>query len=201
MSGGPPYLEGKLLSVSNLYSEDGGPTSTGEAQANAVLEKIKLCDVADNTVALVFDTTSSNTGRHRGATVRILKSLDRPLFFLGCRHHVSELFIKACWYCLFEADLSPDCQFFVSIKEDWASLDTRSEAVITILDMDTPGKQEAIAFLKNLLTRKKKRNEMLVRDDYRELVECVLIWLWDTLPSGIFVPVIRQDFSVLGFIA
>ena len=83
VSGGPHYLEGKLLNVSKLFSEDGGPTSTGEAQANAVLEQIKLCDVADKIVALVFDTTSSNTGRRRGATVRILKSLSSPFFFLG----------------------------------------------------------------------------------------------------------------------
>ena len=180
-------MEGKLLNVSKLFSEDGSPTSTGEAQANAVLEQIKLWDVADNIVALVFDTTSSNTGRHIGATVRILKSLARPLFFLGCRHHISELIIKACWYCLFEADLSPDCQFFVSIKEGWADLDTGSETVITTLDTDTPGKEEAIAFLKNLLTRKNKRNEMLVRDDYRELAECTLILLGETLSSGKFV--------------
>jgi hypothetical protein len=96
---------------------------------------------------------------------------------------------------LFEADLSPDCPFFASIKEDWASLDICSEAVIIILDMDTPGKQEAIAFLKNLLTRKNKRKERLVRDDYREIA---LILLGDTLPSRKFI---RQDFAVLGFIA
>ena len=184
VSGSPHYIEGKLLGVAKLVDDDGNPTSTGEAQAGAVIDQLRQWGVADNIVALVFDTTASNTGKHRGATVRIEKFLARPVFYLGCRHHVSELVIKACWYSLFEADLSPDCQFFVRIKEEWPSFDTSSEAEITTLDMDTPGKERALEFLKMLLAMKNKRNEMLVRDDYRELAECAMIVLGELPPSG-----------------
>ena len=69
MSGSPYYLEGKILSASKLVDEDGNPTSTGEAQALAVLVQLKEWGVDKNIVALVFDTTSSNSGVHRGATV------------------------------------------------------------------------------------------------------------------------------------
>ena len=127
VSGAPHYLEGKILSVSKLMDEDGNPTSTGEAQAWAVQVEIKAWGLENAIVAVVFDTTASNTGKYRGATVRLQQFLGRPVFFLACRHHVSELIAKACWYCIFEADLSPDCKFFVDIKKDWANIDSCSE--------------------------------------------------------------------------
>ena len=61
---------------------------------------------------------------------------------------MSELVVKACWYCLFEADLSPECKFFADIKEEWGSLDTSSQADIITLDKDLQGRQEAVTFYK-----------------------------------------------------
>ena len=55
VSGAPYYLEGKLLSVSKLVDDNGRPTSTGEAQALAVLEQVKAWDVED------VDIAASNT--------------------------------------------------------------------------------------------------------------------------------------------
>ena len=63
-------------------------------------------------------------------------------------------------------------------------MDTKPGAEITILEIDTPGKRGAVEFLKDLLSRKNKRNEMLIRDDYRELAECALIVLGEIPPSG-----------------
>ena len=79
-------------------------------------------------MAFVFDTTSRNTGAQRGATVRLLKELGRPEFFFGCRPHISELIVKACWHSLFEIDLSPECKFFSDNKKERDSLYTSSEA-------------------------------------------------------------------------
>ena len=78
VSGSPHYLEGKILCVAKLMDEEGNPTSTGEAQADAVLGQVKAWSVEENIVALVFDTTASNTGVHRGATVRLQAALGRP---------------------------------------------------------------------------------------------------------------------------
>ena len=111
--------------------EEGNLTSTGEAQADAVLAQVKAWSVEENIVAMVYDTTASNTGVQRGATVRLQAALGRPVFFLACRHHMSKLVVKACWYCLFEADLSPECKFF---------------------DKDLQGRQEAVTCYKELLT-------------------------------------------------
>ena len=183
VSGAPRYLEGKSLSVAKLTDDEGKPTSTGEAQAEAVQSEITAWGVHDNIVAVVFDTTASNTGRHRGATVRLQKFLERPVFFLACRHHVSELIAKACWYCIFEADLTPDCKFFLEIKKDWDTIDTTSEANFKTLSLEIPGRTQALEFYRELLTLK-NRNYMLVRDDYRELAECAMLVLGETPPSG-----------------
>ena len=69
VSGAPHYLEGKILAICKLRDDEGNPTSTGEAQSDAAVEQIEAWEVKDNIVAEVFDTTSSNTGIHRGATV------------------------------------------------------------------------------------------------------------------------------------
>ena len=184
VSGSPFYLEGKILSVSKLMDEDGAHTSTGEAQALAVLVQLREWGVDKDIVGLVFDTTSSNSGVKKGATVRLQSVLGRPVFFLACRHHVTELIIKACWYCLFEADLSPDCQFFVDIREEWSNLDTSENARILTLPKRLQGRDEAVLFYRELLAKKNKRNEMAIRDDYRELAECALIVLGEIPPSG-----------------
>ena len=184
VSGSPHYLEGKLLSVTKLVDEDGQPTSTGEAQALAVLVQLREWGVDKNIMALVFDTTASNSGVHRGATVRLQSALDRPVFFLACRHHVSELIIKACWYSLFEDDLSPDCKFFADIKEQWSSLDTSGNAGFLTLPRRLHGREEAVIFLKEVLSKRNKRNEMAIRDDYAELAECALAVLGETPPRG-----------------
>ena len=184
VSGAPHYIEGKLLSVSKLVDQDGKPTSTGEAQASADLEQIKAWGVEDDIVAFVFDTTASNTGRWRGATVRLQKILGRHIFFLGCRHHISELIVKAVWYCIFEEDLCPDNKFFSDVRAEWSSLDTSPEAEFLTLDENTSGREEALLFYKEMLMRKNKRNELMIRDDYRELAECSVMLLGDVPPSG-----------------
>ena len=184
VSGAPHYIEGKILSVTKLTDDNGAPTSTGEAQASAVLQQIQDWQVNANIVAFVFDTTASNSGRVKGATVRLQKALARPILFLGCRHHISELIVKACWYTIFEADLSPDCKFFADIKSQWSSLDTSSEVSISTLELEESEKKESVEFYMELLVRRDKRNEMAIRDDYRELAECALVLLGEQPPSG-----------------
>ena len=92
VSGAPFFVEGKILSVTKLTNEDGNPTSTGEAQANAVLKNIEDWGVGEDIVAFVFDTTASNSGRVKGATVRLQKALGRPILFWG-----ADTMCQSCW--------------------------------------------------------------------------------------------------------
>ena len=46
------------------------PTSSGSAQANAVLETLQQWNVTHAVQGMWFDTISSNTSRHSGACVK-----------------------------------------------------------------------------------------------------------------------------------
>ena len=72
-------------------------SATGLQMMEATLELLELWKLTDRVVGLVFDTTSSNTGVHRGAAILLEQKLTeaRPgvsrILHLGCRHHVDEL--------------------------------------------------------------------------------------------------------------
>ena len=174
VSGSPSFLEGKLLSVSRLSS------STGEAQFEAVKEQVLLWDVRDNIRSFTFDTTSSNTGAHKGSCVRIEEWLGRPLMWYGCRHHVGEFMAKAAWYTLFEMDLKPTVGFFDQIKSSWDEID--KSAPIKTLEGDLFNKEVAIEFYKEVLKKQKRNGKLALRDDYRELVETSMVLLGE-VPS------------------
>ena len=63
----------KLLSVPKLGSD------TGYSMANAVNEALTEYDLDEKVVAMAFDTTASNTGRHAGACKLLEDMLGRKL--------------------------------------------------------------------------------------------------------------------------
>ena len=188
-SGAPDYIEGKLLSIPSLCDKDGDPTSTGLAQAEACWVEIEKYKLEDNLVGLTFDTTSSNTGCNRGAVKLLEEMLKRPLLHFGCRHHFPELMVKACWYVIFDEDLSPDNQWFVDFKKGWSDLDTSPTVAVRKLDQVIRSRQlrslktEAVKSYMHLLTHKNKKG-LLPRDDYKELAVLALVLLGEVPPGG-----------------
>ena len=75
-------------------------------------------------------------------------------------------------------------KFFSGIKDEWDNIDKSSNVDIITLDKDIQAREEALEFYMELLSRRNKRNEMAVRDDYHELAECAMILLEETPPSG-----------------
>ena len=77
------------------------------------MELIKTWGLTDNIVVLVFDTTASNSGINIGAAKLIEEKLDKKLFYLACRHHISEVkyeeipFIMFNFYNVKENTISP----------------------------------------------------------------------------------------------
>ena len=72
-------------------NEDGEATSTGLAQFEGAKELVQIWNVKNSIRGLVFDTTASNSGCKQGACKRMEAWLERPVFYLGCRHQVAEL--------------------------------------------------------------------------------------------------------------
>ena len=171
VSGAPHYLEGKLLDVSKLES------SSGLSQFEGVKEQVKIWDIKNQIRSFTFDTTGSNTGVKVGCCKRLQDWLGRPVLWLGCRHHIGELIAKAVWYTLFEEDLEPENKFFASIRKQWESIDTSPGATIRTLDGSLAMREEALQFYEKVIKARNDKNEILIRDDYREIVETAMMIL------------------------
>lgn len=78
-------------------------------------------------MALVFDTTASNSGVHKGAANLMEESLGRKLFYLACRHHILEL-VGAVWKLTFSEILGPDNKLFADFKVAWSEIDKQLPA-------------------------------------------------------------------------
>ena len=131
-------------------------------------------------VAFVFDTTGSNSGVDKGACVRVQKKMGRKILFLACRHHFHELIAKNTWYQIFPKDDSPHCKLFMDLKREWDSLNTSSEAEIQTVDLPAGEREALIEFYKEIYINGEK---VLLRHDYRELVEISLRLLGSQLPG------------------
>ena len=90
-------------------------------------EKIKkvLVDwgIAEKIIACGFDTTSSNTGVHKGCCVILQTLLAKQILWLACRHHIPELIIGAAFATLFGDTKSPEVTLFKVLKDSWDTLD------------------------------------------------------------------------------
>ena len=180
VSGAPCYTEGKIIDVVELTDEDGRPTSTGLAQAEAVFASIQDWGVADNIVAFNFDTTASNTGIHSGAAIRLNYLLDRPILYLACRHHVLDLLAKNTFHKIVGYDPSPDVAMFKRMKDLFPNIDTSG----SFMTFDLDNKQELIELFTNILTKFNVNGQLFVREDYRELCEIALVMIGGELPGG-----------------
>ena len=189
VSGAPHFIEGKVLGIPSLVDDENNPTSTGEAQFSACLDLIDEWNVKDNICAMCFDTTSSNTGAHRGACSRLQRDyFEEKVLWFGCRHHVSELIIRAVWYTLFDADNGPENKAYQQVKDIWPDLDTSASAPFKKLQLRSPLlldlKTKAIDYYMKILSVK-NRNDVLPRDDYRQLAETSLMLLGGIPPGGV----------------
>ena len=79
--------ENKILCIAS--TDD----STGKTEAESVKKSLDDWQLTSYIVSMGFDTTSSNTGFHKGACTLLQQLLDRNLLWMACRHHILELVI------------------------------------------------------------------------------------------------------------
>ena len=109
-------VQGKILSARKIES------STGEDQAAEVFRCLQEWSLEDTVRAMCFDTTASNTGRKRGAAIKLEQKLGKKLLYLACRHHIQELSAKAVWTHLFGSDHSPETTLFKDFQSVWSKI-------------------------------------------------------------------------------
>lgn len=98
------------------------PSQSGKSADCAICIQ-NLCEyfeVCDGIFGICADTTAANTGRKNGAIVILAQVLQKPFLWLLCRHHISELMIKACYQAVTgEKTVGPSRKMFTDFKDDW----------------------------------------------------------------------------------
>ena len=158
--------QGKLLSARLI--QDG----SGESQSKEVVRALKEWKVFDSVVGHCFDTTSSNTGWQKGAAVRIEKGLKRALLWLPCRHHISELILRAAWESIFGEDMGPYYTEFKQFQSNWSNLNKTKTSGLDLQEEWMHEKADDIIKLCQTLLESD-----WARDDYKECIELVLFLL------------------------
>ena len=170
----PDCIQGKLLSAEKIA--DG----TGKSQAEEVISALNKWGAQDNVCGMCFDTTSSNTGWIKGACVLIEEMLGRPLLWLPCRHHICELLLKAAWEAVFGEDMEPSYTEMGIFKKNWEKIDKNNFEILNLKPWMKHYRAKVVPFLKSLLQSKQPR------DDYREVIELVLLILGSPVENFTF---------------
>jgi hypothetical protein len=137
----------------------------------------------DKVQCFVFDTTASNIGRLNGASTLLEQKLNRDIIYFASRHHASELIIQAVFNeTKLYVSSGPIIPIFKRFKNSWKEIDKTKLLVWNTHEsfekIIFPIRQEIVSFCL------KKITEDHPRDDYKELIELVIIILEETPPCG-----------------
>ena len=121
--------------------------STGRTEAETIKQTLDSWQLTEKIIACGFDTTSSNTGIHKGACTLLQQLLGRQILWLACRHHILELVVGAAFTELFEDTKSPEVTLFKLLKTSWDSLDLSDTVLPSI---PTTYRHELLAYINNL---------------------------------------------------
>ncbi|KAK2713260.1 hypothetical protein QYM36_009210 [Artemia franciscana] len=131
--------------------------------------------ITENICAMCFDTTSSNTGQLAGACVLLEQKIGKELLSFACRHHVMELLIGAVFQVCLGSTSAPQVPIFTHFQQYWMFVDqSRFETGMSSNAVSTSVqdiKDSTTEFAKGYL------RESQQRDDYREFLELVIIFL------------------------
>ena len=179
----PNYIPGQFLASPAIA--DG----TGLTMANCVHSITQEYGFLSQVEAMVFDTTASNTGKWKGSVARFEKMVKRQLLWLACRHHIPELFIKHASISVRGETDAPTDPLFKDFKQVFGFINIEERTLWA-----WPVNQDDWRFQRadEVLVWATKHMEVgtFPREDYRELIELVAIFL------GGEVKRVRQDVAV-----
>lgn len=177
----PILVSGKgvdqLLAVPKL------PDGKGETMASAIFETILSWNLYDKIKCMCFDTTASNTGRINGACVLLEQKMQKELIWFACRHHILEILLESVVVTAVGPSSGPEIMIFKRFKSYWAKINqkdfkTAMSEPSTWNCVQTVAK-DIIAFAENQL------KQFQPRDDYKELLHLIIIFLGGIPESGI----------------
>ena len=157
------------------------PTNSGKDQMKLVMNVLKEWELEPYVMGLAFDTTSDNTGKNKGAVVLIEKQLGRAVWWVACPHHFYELHVKKVARLNFGETSCPEETIYKRLKDDWNKI---IEKEIDYEDLElfdwekwegtfmAETARQVLVYMEAL-----RENNTFPREDMRELMNLVLVWL------------------------
>lgn len=159
-------------------------SSSGENQASAVHHLLEEWELTEKVQALCCDTTASNMGRLKGASVMLEQKLGKDILYLPCRHHIYEVVLRSVFEERMSKSSGPNIPYFQKFQQAWPNINktnfkpgVEDRVVIKALKDTT----SALTF-----AQKSLQQDQHPREDYRELLELLVCFLGGTPPRGIF---------------
>ncbi|KZS13024.1 Uncharacterized protein APZ42_021948 [Daphnia magna] len=172
ISGQPMIEKPKLLGIPVV------PRSTGVAQCQAFVGLLEEWQVLNIAIAIVFDTTSSNTGRLSGCAILIEKRLGKTLLWFACRHHVYEVHVKHVCDHINGSRNSPSDSLCVRFSKEWPNINHQEISDLQMIDKgEICDELRAIAESVGEWGNKLLEEDVFSREDYRELLELTSVYL------------------------
>ena len=134
----------------------------------------------DFIMAIGFDTTASNTGVHAGAVTLVEEYIGQACMWSACQRHINKLHIKHAAESVFGPTSSPSDKLFKSLRQSWPDIMNKID-YSDLSRFDWNGfsgsvlEQEASLSLE--FCRKALASDTFPREDYKELVQLILVWL------------------------
>ena len=117
-----------LLSVIDVEAQ-----SNAENETRCIIDVLNEYNIAFSSIAaLVFDTTSLNTGHRQGIVVRLETEFGMSLLQLAYRHHIYELVCGASCSVVYGATTGPKEPVFQKLIENWESLDIKEYSTLKL---------------------------------------------------------------------
>ena len=180
VSGADEDCTRKLLAVPET------PNGTGLAEANIVTELLASWNISKEVIAMVFYSTSSNTGADSGACKFVEEWCETPILWLACRHHIAELHISKVVQVVTGNTKDPGVALFRRLKKEWSKLDIDLDNLV-LFDVSSLDQQlQSVA--QSVLTWAEERlvKQTWPREDYLELLELLIITLGGTVNGFCF---------------
>lgn len=188
-----PEMQGKervdrlalVVTAENLEKLLGIPKvedSSGERTAVAILDFLRKWKLDDLVEIVSFDTTATNTGIDKGAGYLLENKLGRDLLFLPCRHHISELLVKAVFELNFGKTSAPEVLLFNRFSKFWKNINTQD---FKSGMLDEKVKKAISPTEAELLTKfcLAALQSHYVRAEYKELLQLSLLFIGEDVPD------------------
>ncbi|CAH0560567.1 unnamed protein product [Brassicogethes aeneus] len=147
---------------------------TGNLMSKAVFEYLKKWNILELVRVMCFDTTSSNTGVKNGACTGLQLLLGRQLLYFACRHHIFEIVLEAAFSSCFGSSSGPEPSIFIRFKNAWSNLNKQNFKNGLIDPKVSEKIGDSCEIINTFALKMLSVNQP--RDDYKELLELILIF-------------------------